>query len=271
MLNLIVFVAVAFLIIFLSYILFPASINKNKRFDILIFFLITFVFIGRVLELAFIKDLSSVGWSLLPITEDSQNINYFSKFPWIFFNLSQTIYIWFWILFRFFISVILIKIFFKIAAKEFKEVRATLFYVVFVVISLFSIWFDSTTSVTYIIKGYSLSLSIASAILFFIYLYYKFFKKSTLSITWGLIIIFSINLYFLLIYPDKLESNKYIIEIFASIILLIVENNKEISKFLFRSKGEQSKLSRTFIARNQYSEKNKRNWISEINSKYKKN
>lgn len=271
MLNFLVFCVISLLFILLSYIFLPSTVNKNKRFDILLLFLIIFILSGRVLELIFLKDISTIGWSILPITDDSQNIYYFSKFPWFFVNLSQTIYLWFWLLFRFFISILFIRVFFKLKPIDFQGIKSSLFYVTFLVFTLFSVWFDIVDSVSDIIEIYSIVLTVSSVILFIVYVFFRYYKNINLSISWGIILIIAINLFMLVFYSNGLEGNKFIIEVITGILLIILENFKVILNPFLKTRMEESKISRTIIARNQYSEKNKRNWINEINSKYKKN
>lgn len=267
---LIVYLLGIFFFVFVGYSQLTSVPNNNRRFDILILFIVFFLFVGRILELIFVADFASVGWSLFPVVEENFEIIFFSKFPWLFFNFSQIVFNFAWVITRFLGALILIRAVFKFEVGEYKGARSVLFYNCLLVSSFLGFWINQSAETS--VFTFFLYNLIVSALVYIAFLFFKYSKKIFLSISWGAIGLLINSIYFVFFSDNAQLSTIVLTEIFAALVIIFLEYYRKI----FPHKKSSIITSRTEQVHRLYEKRDakpfyKRNLINEINSKYRKN
>lgn len=269
MLDLVMFVVVGIFFIFLSYRLL-SDINNNKKFDLLIVFAIFFLCVGRLLELVFIANISSVEWSFFPAHEENESIIIFGKLPWLFFNFSQTFYNMYWFTARYLVSIVLVRAFFRLNRNQYENVKRVIFYNFLLVVSAVFFWLNYNSEASFD-KDYASYFFIGALISYVIFIYFVLIKKTILQTSLGVIILVCFNLYFLFTRESQDLSGLLLVEIGAGLIILFIETFKKIRPRKTPDTARVERVNKMADLRISSFQRSNRNLINEINSKFRKN
>ena len=113
MFDLSIYLLASVTFLFGAYLFLPSAWNKFKKFDLIIVYWVLFLLSGRFLELFFLTDLKSLYWSIFPLSENEQGIEYFQQLPWYFLYLGETFKLSYWVIARATISLILLGLIFR--------------------------------------------------------------------------------------------------------------------------------------------------------------
>lgn len=270
MFDLSIYLLASVTFLFGAYLFLPSTWNKFKKFDLIIVYWVLFLLSGRLLELFFLTDLKLLYWSIFPLSENEQGIEYFQQLPWYFLYLGETFKLSYWVIARATISLILLGLIFR---KKNHSYDYSIFKTVVVCFSLLVtpliLFQRDGIDVSSGIGIYGLSYIVISGLVLLLLLISKLYLKSTPSVSWPVSLVLVINVVFLLL--DTNVPIYFVLgEILGGLIIILDDNLQDIVKYLSRNKIEVNKISRISIARNQFGEKNKRNWVNEINSRYKR-
>jgi hypothetical protein len=270
MLDIVMYLLVGFFFVFACYRLFSTISNNNRRFDLILIFLVLFLLVGRIFELILITNISSVGWSFFPAYEENDTIILFSKLPWIFFNLYQTVFNMYWFLSRYLIAIILLKLLFRLNALQYEEIKRVIFYNYMVVIAGLFFWLTYYAENSFD-KYYSSYFFIASLVCYVFFLYYLLIKKTVVQTSWGVIVLICLNLYFLFTNQSQDLGGLLLVEIGTGLTILFVETFRKLKFADNATIGRVDRVNKLADLRVSSFQRSKRNLFNEINSKFRKN